>query len=67
MKWKYDAANNAYTLTIGDIHCRVWLMLGAWQAIVSCRGEAVNGYNFPTAEAACAWCEAQVHEQRVTR
>ncbi len=64
MKWKFDAANYAYTLVTGDIRCRVWPMLGDWQAIVSCRGEATSGYNFPTAEAACAWCEAQVGKQR---
>ncbi len=67
MKWKLDAGNNAYTLAQGDIRCRVWRMLGAWQAIVSCRGEAVNGYNFSSVEAACAWCEAQVNAQRGTR
>jgi hypothetical protein len=64
VKWNHDASNAAYTLASGDIRCRVWRMLGAWQAIVSCRGEATTGYNFPTVEAACAWCEAQIAKQK---
>ncbi len=64
MKWNYDATNTAYTLVQGAIRCRVWHMLGAWQAIVSHRGEATTGYNFPTAEAACAWCEQQIAQRQ---
>ena len=67
MKWTHDAANNAYTLAKGDMRCRVWRMLGAWQAIVSCRGKATTGYNFLTAEAACAWCEEHIVEQKLGR
>ncbi len=63
MDWKHDAANNAYTLTKEDTRCRVWRMLGAWQAIVSYRGEAMTGYNFTTAEAAVEWCEQQLAEK----
>ncbi len=64
MKWKLDADNDAYTLAKGEVRCRVWRMLGAWQAIVSVRGEAISGYNFATAEAACAWCEQHVAKQK---
>ncbi len=66
MKWEHDATNDAYTLAKGDSRCQVWRMLGAWQAIISCRGEATTCYNFPTAEDACAWCEQQIAEKAQT-
>ena len=67
MNWKQDAINDAYPLSSGDSRCRVWRMLGAWQAIVSHCGEATTGYNFKTVEDACAWCEAQIADQTVGR
>jgi len=65
--WKHDAANNAYMLAKGDFRCRVWRVLGAWQAIVSYRGEAITGYNFATAEGAVGWCEIQMAELKAQK
>ncbi len=63
MDWKHDASNDAYTLSSGDVRCRVWRTLGSWQAIVSHRGDATTGSNFATVVAACAWCEQRVAER----
>ena len=65
--WNHDTTNDAYTLSSVDIRCRVWRMLGSWNAILSHRGDATAGYNFKTVEDACTWCEAQIAERKVDR
>jgi hypothetical protein len=63
-RWQPDPAGEAYTLISGDIRCRVWHMLGTWNAIVNQRGDATAAYAFETAEAAQAWCETIMGERR---
>ncbi len=61
MDWQHDPDGEASTLIQGDVRCRVWhTMLGNWAAVFMHRGISSAAYNFPSPEAAKAWCEAQV-------
>jgi hypothetical protein len=62
--WQPDLTDDAYTLISGEIRCRVWRMRGSWNAVVSQRGDATAAYDFETAEAAQAWCEAIMGERQ---
>ncbi len=65
--WEPDEAGDAYTLSSGDIRCRIWRTMGTWQALVSQRGDATAAYQFATVEAAQAWCEGIIAERRASR
>ncbi len=63
MDWQYDPEGEAYTLIQGDVRCRVWhTTLGNWATVIAHRGMSTAAYNFPTPEAAQAWCAARMAE-----
>ena len=65
MDWQHDPNDDAYTLTVGDVRCRVWhTTLGTWAPVVSHRGISTAAYNFATPKEAQTWCKTQVAEGR---
>ena len=63
MDWRRGRTANTYTLTVGNIHCRVWLTAaGSWAAIVRQYARSKGAYCFATPLEAKAWCEARLAE-----
>ena len=58
-----DAAGQAYSLTHGTCHAKVWHSgIDHWSVFVSRPGVSIGQHSFTTVQDAQAWCEARLTE-----
>ena len=58
-----DAAGQAYSLTHGTCHAKVWHSgIDNWTVFVSHPGVSIGQHSFTTLQDAQAWCEARLTE-----
>ena len=64
MVWTADAAaGQAYSLTHGTCHAKVWHSgIDQWAVFVSHPGVSIGQHSFTTLQDAQAWCEGRLRE-----
>ncbi len=61
MTWIFGQASLTHLADVDSIHARVWLAPArTWSARVITPRKELWHHNFPTVDAAKAWCEEQV-------